>query len=141
VVIRAGAAGGNLSVRTATVTASTSVTVTATYNGASKTAGVTVTPVTLTAIAVTPSSLTGGLRALLSVTLSGPAPSGGASVGLSSGNAAFPVPASVVIPAGKRSAALEVRTTTVNASTSVTVTATYNNTTKTAGVTVTPPLK
>ena len=141
VVIRAGAAGGNLSVRTATVTASTSVTVTATYNGASKTAGVTVTPVTLTAIAVTPSSLTGGLRALLSVALSGPAPSGGASVGLSSGNAAFPVPASVVIPAGKRSAALEVRTTTVNASTSVTVTATYNNTTKTAGVTVTPPLK
>ena len=141
VVIRAGAAGGNLSVRTATVTASTTVTVTATYNGASKTAGVTVTPVTLTAIAVTPSSLTGGLRALLSVTLSGPAPSGGASVGLSSGNAAFPVPASVVIPAGKRSAALEVRTTTVNASTSVTVTATYNNTTKTAGVTVTPPLK
>jgi hypothetical protein len=141
VVIRPGATGGNLSVRTATVTASTTVTVTATYNGASKTAGVTVTPVTLTAIAVTPSSLTGGLRALLSVTLSGPAPSGGASVGLSSGNAAFPVPASVVIPAGKRSAALEVRTTTVNASTSVTVTATYNNTTKTAGVTVTPPLK
>jgi len=38
-----------------------------------------------------------------------------------------------VIPAGKRSAALEVWTTTVNASPSVTVTAA-----KTAGVTVTP---
>jgi subtilase family serine protease len=131
----------SVTVRTSQVTASTSITVTAAYNGASKTAGVTVTPIvlpTLTAVAVTPASLTGGSVAVLAITLSGPAPAGGASVSLSSGNAAFPVPASVAIRAGATGADLSVRTATVTASTPVTVTATYNGASKTAAVTVTP---
>jgi hypothetical protein len=140
--IPAGAAGGELSVKTGSVTASTPVTITATYNGGSKTAGVTVLPVvlpSLTALAVTPASLTGGSGAALAITLSGPAPPAGASVSLTSSSPAFPVPASVVIPAGAPGGILSVKTAAVTASTPVTITATYNGGSKTAGVTVTPP--
>ena len=149
VVVPARASGVQLSVRTASVTASASVTVTATYNGASKTAGVTVTPAvlpSLTSVTIAPSSVTGGSSVTLAVTLSGPAPPGGATVKLSSSNAAvLPAPATIVVPAGQASifvaaasASVKVKTTQVTASTSVTVTATYNGGSKTASVTVTP---
>jgi hypothetical protein len=138
VVIRAGSNSGELSVRTAAVATAATVTVTAAYNGASKTAGVTVNPAALSSLTVTPSSLEGGSSAVLSVSLSGPAPTGGTSVGLQSSSAAFPVPSSVVIPAGAVSATLEVKTTAVTASVSATITAGYSGVTKTTAVSVTP---
>jgi Na+/proline symporter len=142
VVIPGGASGGVLSVRTTAVTASASVTVTATYNSATKTASVTLNPVAppnLTAVAIAPSSVTGGSGAILVVTLGGPAPAGGASVSLSSDNAAFPVPASVTVPEGAKGADLFVQTKAVTASTEVTVTAAYNKGSETASVTLKPP--
>jgi subtilase family serine protease len=141
VTVPAGASAASLSVRTTAVTASTSVTVGATYNGSNKTASVTLTPVvlpSLTSVSITPASVTGGNSAVLSIALSAPAPKGGASVTLSSNNAAFPVPASVLIPSGSSDTALFVVSKTVTASTSVTVTATYDGGSKTAGVTLTP---
>jgi subtilase family serine protease len=147
--IFAAASSASVKVKTTQVTASTSVTVTATYNGASKTAGVTVTPAVLpnlTSVTITPSSVTGGSSITLAVTLSGPAPPGGATVKLSSSNATvLPAPATIVVPAGQASilaapssASVKVKTTQVTASTSVTVTATYNGASKTASVTVAP---
>lgn len=74
----------------------------------------------------------------MTVTLSGPVPSGGAAVTLSSNSTAFPVPASLTVRAGRSTARVTVRAAAVTAATPVTVTVTYNSTSKTATATVTP---
>ena len=139
--VRQGRSTASVVVQTTAVTVSTPVTVTATYNSVSKTANVTVAPVvlpTLTAVTVDPTSIAGGAFAMVTVTLSGPAPSGGAAVTLASSATAFPVPASLTVREGRSSASVVVQTTTVTASTPVTVTATYNSVSKAANVTVAP---
>ncbi|WP_301002435.1 fibronectin type III domain-containing protein [Capsulimonas corticalis] len=60
------------------------------------------TPVLVTAIAFNPSSVVGGKITVGTVTVSGPAPSGGQLVGLTSTSpATLPLPASVIVPAGQ----------------------------------------
>jgi hypothetical protein len=96
-------------------------------------------PATLSALSVSPTSVTGGASAQGTVTLTAAAPSGGAVVSLSSSNpGAAGVPASVAIPAGATSTTFAVTTSSVTADTSVTVTATYSATSRTATLTVTP---
>jgi hypothetical protein len=74
------------------------------------------------------------------VTLNGPAPAGGAVVTLASNNAAATVPASVTVAAGATvSATFNIATTTVAANTPVTITATYNGTSVSGTLSVTPP--
>src|SRR5207248_9873129 len=76
----------------------------------------------------------------LTVTLSGPAPSGGAVVSLSSSNpGAAAVPSSVTVPAGAGSASFTVTTGAVAASTTVTISASFGGASRTASLTVTPP--
>jgi hypothetical protein len=95
---------------------------------------------TLSAIALNPSSVNGGSPSTGTVTLSGPAPSGGATVSLSSGNtAAATVPASVTVAAGATSATFTVSTSAVTTSTPVTLSASYAGATKMASLTVNPP--
>ena len=95
---------------------------------------------TLSSIALNPMSVTGGSPSTGTVTLSGPAPSGGAAVSLSSDNtAAATVPASVTVAYGASSATFTVSTSTVTASTPATITASYGGGTKTASLTVTSP--
>jgi len=139
--VPAGQFSASVPVLTTSVTASTPATVTATYNSVSKTATVNVVPVvlpTLTSVTVTPATVAGGASALVRVTLSARAPENGAAVTLASTSPAFPVPASLTVRQGRRSASVLVQTTSVTASTPVTVTATYNSTSKTANVTVAP---
>src|SRR5207249_12189000 len=73
------------------------------------------------------------------VTLSGAAPSGGAVVNLSSSAPAATVPSSVTVIAGYTSETFTVNTTTVTASTPVTITASYAGVSKTASLTIMPP--
>jgi len=95
---------------------------------------------TLSSLAVNPTSVNGGSPSTGTVTLSGPASSGGAVVSLSSDNtAAATVPASIAVAYGATSATFTVSTSTVTASTPVTITASYGGGTKTAPLTVTPP--
>ncbi len=95
---------------------------------------------TLSAIALNPSSVNGGSPSTGMVTLSGPAPSGGATVSLSSGNtAAATVPASVPVAAGATSATFTVSTSAVTTSTPVTLSASYAGAIKMASLTVNPP--
>jgi hypothetical protein len=141
VTVPAGQFSASLQVQTTAVTASTPATVTATYNSVTKTANVTVAPVvlpTLSSVAVTPSTIAGGAFATVTVTLGGPAPLGGAAVTLLSNASAFPLPASLTVPAGRLIASTTVQTTAVTASTPVTVTAAYNGASKTANATLTP---
>src|SRR5690242_14519535 len=89
---------------------------------------------TITSLTLNPTSVIGGVDSSIgTVTLSGPAPAGGVQVLLSSSNpAAAGVPASVTVPAGAASATFAVSTSIVLLSTSATISATYNNTTRTA---------
>src|SRR2546428_3780296 len=96
--------------------------------------------VTLVPLAVSPPSVIGGNSATGTVTLSGPAPAGGAQVTLSSNSSAATVPASVTVPAGATSVTFTVTTSAVAASTSATITAVYSGVTRTATLTVLPAI-
>jgi hypothetical protein len=95
---------------------------------------------TLTTVSVNPTSVVGGQGSTGTATLSGPAPTGGAVVTLSSANSAVAsVPASVTVAAGATSASFGVTTSTVASTTLVGINGSYSGVTKTATLTVTPP--
>src|SRR5467141_4002872 len=95
----------------------------------------------LSSLSLNPTSVAGGNSSTGTVALSGPAPTGGAQVALSSNNGAASVPPSVTIAAGATSATFAVTTTAVASSTTVTISAAYGGVTDTASPTVTaaPP--
>ncbi len=93
----------------------------------------------LSALAVSPTSLLGGASATGTVTLTAAAPSGGAAVTLTSGNAVATVPASVTVAAGATSATFSVTTSAVTAQTAVTLTSAWSSVSRTATLTVNPP--
>jgi len=142
VTVAAGATSATFTVNTTAVTTSTPATISATYGGATKTASVTVTPgpgsPTLSSIALNPSSVNAGSSSTGTVTLSGPASSGGAVISLTSSASAATVPASVTVAAGATSATFTVNTTAVTTSTPATISATYGGATQSASLTVTP---
>jgi hypothetical protein len=74
----------------------------------------------------------------VSFSLSGPAPSGGATINFSTDNTAFPVPSTFTIQAGQSSGSMTLGSSTViTPTTTTTVTVTYNNGSQQASVTVT----
>jgi C1A family cysteine protease len=88
---------------------------------------------------VTPATTTSGATASLNLSLSAVAPTGGAVISLASNNSTvFPVPSTYTIPAGQTSATPSVVVGTVTASTTVTLTATYNGSSMQAKVVVNP---
>jgi hypothetical protein len=97
--------------------------------------------VVLSSVSLNPTSVIGGNSSTGTVTLSAPAPSGGAAVTLVSSNtgvAQVVVPA-VTVPAGSTSATFSVTTSTVTSATQVTISGSYPvGTTRTAALTVTP---
>jgi uncharacterized repeat protein (TIGR03803 family) len=93
----------------------------------------------LTSVTLNPAQVTGGSSSTGTVTLTGPAPAGGAVVtlGSSSGNAA--VPATVNVPAGSSSATFPVTTTSVTITTTATITGNYGGQTRSATLTILSP--
>lgn len=123
-----------------------------------KVVDLTVLPATLTSLALNPATVGGGSNVTGTVTISGPAPSGGITIALSN-NAASASPASVrvataiqhtqlginmppqvVIAAGATSATFPINTKPVSASTTFQINASWGAfVTKTATLTVSPP--
>ena len=136
VTVPAGATSATFTISTSAVAASTPVSISASYSGATQTASLTVTPSSLptfSSLTLSPSSVPGGNSSTGTVTLSGPAPAGGAQVILSSSNTgAARVPPSVTIAAGAASATFTVNTSTVLFSTSVTISGSFNKVSKSA---------
>ena len=95
---------------------------------------------TLSSLTLNPTSVIGGAQSSTgTVTLSAPAPAGGAQIVLSSSNTgAASVPSSVTVAAGATSATFTTSTSAVAASTSVTISAAYGGVTQTASLTLTP---
>ena len=94
----------------------------------------------VSSVTLNPSTLVGGNPSQGTVTLTGPAPSGGATVTLMSSNTsvATVVPSSITIGAGLTSGTFNVNTVSVTASTQVTITASYSSTSAMAALNVNP---
>lgn len=133
--VAAGSTTAGFTISTSPVATSTVATISASYGGASTSASLTVTPPTVSSLTLSPTSVVGGLQSSTgTVTLSGPAPAGGAVVSLSSSAGSASVPSSVTVPAGSSSTSFTVNTSIVLISTSATISASYNNTTQTASL-------
>jgi len=97
------------------------------------------TPATLSAFTLTPATLVGGNASRGTVTLSAPAPSGGAAVSLTSGNSAVAaVPAAVTVSAGATTSSFSVNTASVTVTTPVQLNASYSGAIVSAILTVQP---
>jgi hypothetical protein len=97
------------------------------------------TTAALSALTVSPMSVTGGSSATGTVTLTALAPTGGALVTISSSSAAATVPASVTIAAGATTATFSVSTTTVSTAAAANLTASYGGASVMATLTVNAP--
>jgi hypothetical protein len=95
-------------------------------------------PASLNSLGVNPSAVTGGQSTTGTVSLTGPAPEGGAVVTLASANPAATVPNSVTVAPNSSSVNFTVNTTSVSASTAGNITATYAGVTQSAALTVNP---
>jgi hypothetical protein len=137
-----GATTTTFTVRANPVASATSVSVEASYGGVTKHATLTVTPSVLASLTLNPSSVTGGAASTGTAIITGPAPSGGAAVSLSSNYpavATVPAGAGVLVPAGQTSASFSITTQPVTSPTSVTISASYGGVTRTVGLTVFAP--
>jgi trimeric autotransporter adhesin len=138
--VAAGSTTATFTVTTTAVTTTTAPTITATYGNTSFPAVLTIQPVqlTVTAISLSPTSVTGGSNSTGTVTLSGPAPAGGASVGIQSSNAAAVVPTSVTVPQGATTAPFTITTSAVSSKTTASITVSDGGT-ESANLTIQPP--
>ncbi|HZH97376.1 MAG TPA: hypothetical protein VEX38_00265, partial [Fimbriimonadaceae bacterium] len=93
---------------------------------------------TVEQVTANPSTVKGGTSTSGVVTLSSPAPSGGAVVPLSSSSSYVIVPSSVTVPAGSTSATFTIATKQVGGTYSRVIYASRNGVTRTAAVTLTP---
>ncbi len=107
-----------------------------TGNNVTKTAGI--ARPNLSSVSITPSAIPGGTTALGKVTLSGPAPVGGALIMLTNTNSKASVPASVNIPGNSTSATFSITAASVNSTFMGTLNAKYAGVTKTKTYTVVP---
>jgi hypothetical protein len=94
-------------------------------------------PTLLSGLSLSTSSVTGGATVTGTVTLSTPAPAGGAIVALSDSGSAASVATSVVIPAGATTADFTVQTAATATDAGVTITGAFEGRSQSASLTVT----
>jgi hypothetical protein len=136
VTVPANSTSTTFTVTTYAVASNTSTTITASI-GVSRTASVTVNTASLSSISRSPTSVVGGASSTGTVTLNGPAPSGGTLITLQTSNSAVArVPSNATIAAGSTSTTFTITTTPVSANKSVTITAIYAGVARTTTLTV-----
>ena len=144
VFLAAGASSASFSITTAAVAGDTYVDLAASYAGISKTSTLRVTTNAsgrLSALTVVPASLIGGANATATITLTGPAPAGGALVFITASDYfAITIPGSVMIVAGQSSATFTFLTYSVPVVMPVNLSATYAGETTSAVLTVKPAM-
>jgi hypothetical protein len=116
------------------------VTISATYNNVTKTAVLTVNPLALLSVTLSPTSVTGGGSTTSNrATLNGPATGSGVTVTLTSSDPHATVPPSVTVAAGATvSPYFTITTSAVTAQTVATISASYGGVTKTGDLKVHP---
>ncbi len=109
-------------------------------SGTSGTITVQATLPTVSALQCSPASLGTGASSTCTVTLSGAAPAGGASVTLTNTNSVVTVPGSVTVAAAATSATFNVTAGTISSNQSATITATYNGSSKNTSISLVAPV-
>jgi hypothetical protein len=137
ITVAEGQTSGQGTIKTSAVSTTTNATITASYNGSSASAVLKVIPPGLTAITLNPASVVGSKSATATITLSGPAPSGGVVVALASSSGNATVPSTVTVAVGKTSATAAVTTKRVTAETTATITASYGSVSSKANLDIT----
>ena len=120
------------------VTTQTPVTITATLNSGSASAQLTVMPPTLKSLSISPTTFNGGIQVQAIAMLNGIAPANGAAINFSSSSPDVLVPAVETVAAGSPSVVFQIPTNSVTASTTATITATYNGQSVQTQITLTP---
>lgn len=140
VTVPAGQSSVNFTANTQPVTQTTGVTVSASAGGTTvSTTLFLVVSRAVSSVTLNPSSVTGGVSSTGTVTLRSAAPNGNAVVSLESSNTVLAtVPFSVVVPSGRTSATFTVNTAQVTAVSTVVISATYENVTQSATLTLNP---
>lgn len=138
VTVLAGARTATFPITAGSVTASTNVTLSATFEGVTKTKAISVKPVAMYTVTLNPAAVTGGTPSTGTAKINAAAAAGGVTVALASSGAGVLVPAMVTIPAGTISVTFPLTTQAVVASTPVTISGTYKGVTKSAILTVNP---
>ncbi|MDO8585279.1 MAG: hypothetical protein Q7R85_04160 [bacterium] len=142
VTVSAGATTGIFNITTKAVNSPLNVTITATLGmGSPKQAAVlTINPtpiLTVSALSISPATVTGGDSAIGTVTLSGPAPTSNKVVRLSaSPSDSLIIPGNVVVKASETSATFDIKTKKVTSAASAIITATLDSSQKTASLTI-----
>jgi hypothetical protein len=139
VTVPAGATTAKLTITGVAVTSNQTGTVTATYGGASKSATLTVRPIGVAGVSISPNPVTGPASAVGTVTLECPAAPGNIVVTLTSGNPAVAnVVPSIRVPAGSTTATFHVSTSDVSVVSYANIRATANGVWKAVRLTVNP---
>ncbi len=137
--VEPGATTAAFTVTTSPVASDTSVRISATYNSVMQRATLTVNAPTMSSLTLNPNTVQGGSLSTGTLTLDGPAPTGGTTVALSSSRSSVAtVPKNATVPAGMTTVRFGITTNKVTSSTSVTITAAIKGTKRTAALTVTP---
>lgn len=141
VAVAEGASSASFNISTSAVASATTVTLSASWLGVTRSATLTVQPaaaVSLQALALSSTRVAGGSSLGGSVRLSGPAPAGGVAVALRSSAAALArVPGQVLVPAGASSASFTITTTRPRRDTTVMLSARWAQRTVSAPLVVT----
>lgn len=140
VTIPAGSTSTTFTVNTLTTLVNTSVTIKTARGPISATAVLTVLAPVIKTVTLSPSSVTGGTKSTATVTLTGPAPSGGLAVYQSSTSSLALVPASVTIPAGSPSVSFDITTKATLNNLSVTIKSARGTNSATATLTLLAPI-
>jgi hypothetical protein len=140
VTIPAGATYVQFTLTTVVVTTSKSGYVSAAYNGVTLTQPLTVRPISVGSITLSPNPVVGGKTVAGSVKLEAPAAPGKITVILSSNNTqvAYPTVSSLTLPAGASSATFTIKTRVVHVQNRVSIQAQANGITKSKLLTVRP---
>ena len=138
VTIASGNTTQTVDIQTLATPGATSVTITATYSGVSRTATFTIGKLALQALSLSDSTAIGGSRPTGTVSLAAPAPDGGVQVLLASSSPTVVVPTTVAIAGGEMSRTFDIITIDSAAPVVATITATlpYSGSTKAAMLTV-----
>ncbi len=141
VTIPAGQASANFTITTTAVAANAKPTINARYDGLNLQTNFDLAAPLIQSVSATPQVQYGGLTSTGTVTLTGPAPTGGKSVALSSSNTArVTVPASVNVPVGQTSANFTITNIPTLANASSVISATTGAVTRTVFVAVNAPI-
>lgn len=142
VKVAGGTSSATFSITTKAVASNVSATVTAKHGTSTTSGSLTVIPATVKSIAVSPNTAVGGKTVVGgTVTLTGPAPSTGTTITLSSSNTgAATVPAMVKVASGATSGKFTVTTKAVGTTTVVTITGKFGTNSQSGTLTVQSPI-